>query len=67
MATRLLTEDGKYLVTESIPGLDGISALNDAASLELVKETFSTNPVANGWSIGDRWLWSSVNGNIQTN
>lgn len=67
MATRLLTEDGRNLITESVAGLTGISSLNDAVSLEIVKETFAVNPASNGWVIGGRWAWNAGNGNMQTN
>lgn len=64
MAQRLLTEDGRLLITEAVAGVVGGSTLNDTLVYELLKETFTTNPALSGWSIGTGWAWSAVNGNM---
>lgn len=65
MADRLLTETGDYLVSETVPGLSGISTLNDSIVYEIFKERFTTDPTASGWLYGVEWSWNVGNGNMQ--
>lgn len=62
---RLLTEDGKLIVSEAAPGLAGVSSLNDTASLTIQKETFSSDPMLRGWLYGSGWSYDSVNQHMQ--
>ena len=65
MASRLLTESGDYLVGESVAGLTSASSLNDARVSLIAKETFTVNPLTNGWLIGANWSWNAGNGNME--
>jgi len=65
MAILLSTEDGKTIVSENLPGLTGASTLNDISVQKINKETFSTNPVNNGWQFGTDWEWDNINFNMK--
>lgn len=61
MSILLSTEDGKVITCESVPGITGISSLNDIAVKTINKELFDTDPVARGWLVGTDWQWDGTN------
>lgn len=65
MTSYLNTEDGKRIVQEDVSGITGASSLNDTKVSIIYLEDFTTNPLANGWLVGDDWVWNSVNGNME--
>lgn len=65
MSIRLLTEDGSYLISESVAGITGGSSLNDTAVSMLVKETFETTPLTRGWLAGINWSYDVGNKNMK--
>lgn len=65
MTLRLLTEAGEQLVAETVAGFANASSLNDSLVSVITKETFTTDPIANGWLIGSGWSWNAGNGNIE--
>lgn len=56
-----ITESGDTRVGESVAGLTLASSLNDALVTLIEKETFTTDPLLNGWLIGVNWSWSGSN------
>lgn len=60
----ITTEAGDKIIQENVVGITGASTLNDTRVAEISTETFTTDPLANGWLIGSGWAWSSVNGNM---
>jgi hypothetical protein len=65
MAQRLLTEAGQLITMETIPGVLNASPLNDTNVFVITKETFTTNPVLNGWLVGAGWEWDEEEGNMK--
>ena len=65
MANRLMTEDGSYLVQETISGLTGASSFNDTRVETINKEYFITDPLLDGWLIGTDWSWNPTNQNME--
>lgn len=63
--SNLITEDGNRLVQETVRGITGASQLNDTSVATIVKETFTVDPLTNGWLIGSGWQWNSVNDNME--
>lgn len=61
MTNRILTESSNVLMMETVLGIPLASSLNDIDVQDINKETFSTDPSANGWLIGTDWVWDSVN------
>ena len=65
MSTRLTTEDGNPIISETVPGVAGASRLNDTRVESITKELFTIDPLTNGWLIGDDWEWDVVAGNMK--
>ena len=65
MASTLTTESGDILMMETAAGITGASSLNDISIVTIFKETFSENPINNGWLYGTDWEWDAVNLNMK--
>jgi hypothetical protein len=65
MTLRITTEDGRYIVAESVAGFSGASTLNDATVFSLTKETFETTPLTRGWLAGVNWAYNVTNKNME--
>lgn len=61
----LTTEDGYTLIQEDVEGVTGASSLNDTRVAEIFTEDFTTDPLANGWLVGNDWQWNGGNGNME--
>lgn len=66
MTIRLITEDGRRLVSEAASGISGASSLNDTRVEVISKEEFTTNPLSNGWLLGNNWVWDGAAGNMES-
>lgn len=61
----LITESGQRIIQEDVVGVTGASSLNDTRVESIFTETFTEDPLTNGWLIGDDWVWDAGNGNME--
>ncbi len=62
--SNITTEAGDRLIQEDVAGVTGASSLNDTRTEMIFTETFTQDPLTNGWLVGDDWTWDSVNGEM---
>lgn len=61
MADTFIAENGDTFVSETVAGTADASSLNDTTSVRIYSDSFTVNPLSNGWTLGTGWAWDSVN------